>query len=419
MQTTNTRLPQVIGECMVQIMDIRNGRGGIVTLKWAVSIIGLLILSVGYATYIHVPEYEEMEANLERWRSHGITNYRMRFQMNNCLCDHAGRSMIVDIRKGLVHSAVYEDDGAPVSVGGVRSIDSLFITIDRSHYSLVDPRYNAEYGYPEYVAFDSASAIGRRVDYQIELLIIMEEDVNVGEMVPMVSIPAGTFRMGDLSGEGYGWEQPVHSVAVLAFKLGKYEVTFAQWDACVADGGCNGYTPYDDDAGRGWDWSRDDLPVNGVSWDDAQSFIDWLNEKTGGNYRLPTEAEWEYAARAGSKTKYSWGDDVGSYRANCNGCGSPWADYYLPAPTGSFPANAWGLHDMHGNVSEWVQDCYNESYEGAPSDGSAWTSGDCGIRVFRGGSWGNNPGGLHSADRFRYARSYRDYILGFRLAQDE
>ena len=414
MQPTNTRLPQVIGDCMVQIFDIRKGRGGIVTIKWVVSIICLLILSVGYASSIIVPEYEELEENLQRWKTHGITNYRMRFQMNNCLCDHAGRSMIVDIRKGYVHSAVYEDDGTPVSAGGVRSIDSLFFIIYNSHYSNVDTHYNAEYGYPEYVSFDSASAIGRHVDYKIELLMIMEEDVNVGEMVPMVSIPAGMFRMGNLSGEGYGWEKPVHSVTVPAFKLGKYEVSIALWDACVVDGGCNGYTPYYDPG-----WSRYDHPVSGVSWDDVQSFIDWLNEKTGGNYRLPTEAEWEYAARAGSKTKYGWGDDIGSYRANCNGCGSHWADYYLPAQIGSFPANAWGLYDMHGNVSEWVQDCYNESYEGAPTDGSAWTSGDCGIRVFRGGSWNNNPGGLHSADRFRYARSYRDYILGFRLAQDE
>ena len=229
----------------------------------------------------------------------------------------------------------------------------------------------------------------------------------------MVSIPAGTFRMGDLSGAGWDYEKPVRSVTVPAFKLGKYEVTYAQWDACVADGGCNGYTPGDGG------WGSGNRPVSNVSWDDAQSFIRWLNSKTGGNYRLPTEAEWEYAARSGSTTEYSWGDDLGSNRANCDNdyCGDSW-DY--TAPVGSFPANPWGLHDMHGNVWEWAQDCWNDSYEGAPTDGSAWTSGDCSQRVFRGGAWGYSAGGLRSADRFGGVRTGRfHYGNGFRLAQDE
>ncbi|MCY4211603.1 MAG: SUMF1/EgtB/PvdO family nonheme iron enzyme [Gammaproteobacteria bacterium] len=196
----------------------------------------------------------------------------------------------------------------------------------------------------------------------------------------MVSIPAGTFRMGDLSGAGDNDELPVHSVTVLAFKLSKYEVTFDQWDTCVMDGGCNDYSPDDED------WGRGNRPVINVSWDDVQSFIDWLNARTGGNYRLPTEAEWEYAARAGTTTEYSWGDDIGSNRANCDNddCGD---SYDYTAPVGSFPANPWGLHDMHGNVWEWVQDCSNNNYEGAPTDGNAWTSGDCSLRVIRGGSW--------------------------------
>ena len=174
------------------------------------------------------------------------------------------------------------------------------------------------------------------------------------------------------------------------FHLGKYEVTFAQWDACVEDGGCGGYSPSDEG------WGREDRLVVNVSWDDAQSLISWLNRKKGANYRLPTEAKWEYAARAGSTTKYSWGNDIGDNRANC---GSDCADSYpstATTPVGSFPANAWGLHDMHGNVGEWVQDCWNESYEGAPTDGSAWESGDCDYRVVRGGSWGNSAGGCVS-----------------------
>ena len=233
----------------------------------------------------------------------------------------------------------------------------------------------------------------------------------VAEM-EMVAIPAGSFRMGDLSGEGRPSQLPVHTVTVPAFRMGKYEVTFAQWDACVADGGCNGYSPDDED------WGRGDRPVINISWDDVQSFIDWLNNKTNGNYRLPTEAEWEYAARAGTTTEYSWGDDIGHNRANCDGCGSQW-DFDRTAPAGSFPANPWGLHDMHGNLEEWVQDCWNDSYDGAPTDGSVWTSGDCGQRVVRGGSWGTNLWGLRSAFRFGDDRATRNNFLGFRLAQDQ
>ena len=219
----------------------------------------------------------------------------------------------------------------------------------------------------------------------------------IGEMV---AIPGGTFRMGDLNGGGGDSERPVHSVTVPDFKLGKFEVTFTQWDACVADGGCGGYTP--DDAG----WGRGNRPVINVYWDDIQGFIDWLNSKTGGNFRLPTEAEWEYASRAGSTTEYSWGNSIGSNRANCEGCGSRW-DGDRTAPVGSFSANTWGLYDLHGNVWEWVQDCRNYGYVGAPTDGSAWTSGDCGQRVRRGGSWSNTPRGLRAAARGGSTRSDR------------
>ena len=233
----------------------------------------------------------------------------------------------------------------------------------------------------------------------------------------MVSIPAGTFRMGDLSGKGDGDARRVHSVTVKPFRLGKYEVTFAQWDACVADGGCDGYVP--DDEG----WGRGNRPVINVSWNDVQFFISWLNGRTGGNYRLPTEAEWEYAGRAGSTTQYSWGNSIGSNRANCwqPGCGD---GYKYTAPVGSFPANAWGLHDMHGNVLEWVQDCWNRSYKGAPSDGSAWLSGNCSRRVIRSGSWYNFASALTSAFRSWGRRTQRTDTYGtggtgFRLAQDE
>ena len=241
----------------------------------------------------------------------------------------------------------------------------------------------------------------------------------------MVSIPGGTFRMGALNG-GFSfmyakpYALPVHTVNIPPFRLGKFEVTFAQWDVCVTDGGCDGYYPND------FGWGRGNRPVINVSWNDAQSFIEWLNKRTGGNYRLPTEAEWEYAARAGTKTKYSWGNSVGRNLANCHGCGSQWGGKQT-APVGSFDSNEWGLHDMHGNVWEWVQDCWNENYQGAPSDGSAWTRGDCGQRVYRGGSWVDiefSATYLRSAFRSGVAgygpgsRLNRSSTIGFRLAQD-
>ena len=237
-------------------------------------------------------------------------------------------------------------------------------------------------------------------------------DGDIRALVPpeMVMIPGGTFRMGDLNnGVGADSLKPVHSVTVPAFRLGKYEVTFAQWDACVADGGCGGFIPFDEGYGRG------NRPVINVSWDDIQLFIEWLNIKTGGGFRLPTEAEWEYAARAGTMTEFSWGDDIGHNLANCSDCDDLW---YTPAPVGSYPANPWGLHDMHGNLSEWVQDCSNETYEGAPSDGSAWESGNCYKRMYRDGSWARRWRHMRSYGRLWIEKEFRSVDLGFRLAQD-
>ena len=158
-------------------------------------------------------------------------------------------------------------------------------------------------------------------------------------------------------------------------------------------------------------------PVEQVSWDDVQDFIGRLNAVAGeARYRLPTEAEWEYAARAGTTTAYSWGSELGRNRANCDGCGSRWDDDRT-APVGSFGANAWGLHDMHGNVWEWVQDCWNTNYQGAPTDGLAWESGNCGLRVVRGGSWSNTPIHLRAANRARDPTGSRDPLAGFRVAR--
>ena len=233
----------------------------------------------------------------------------------------------------------------------------------------------------------------------------------------MLVIPAGSFQMGCVSGLNCERdEKPVHEVSIRSFALSKHEVTFDDWEACVAAGGCGGYRPNDED------WGRGDRPVIWVSWEDAQLFVAWLSDVTGHDYRLPTESEWEYAARAGTQTKYSWGNDIGRNRANCdNDEGCP-DGFWFTAPVGSFGANAFGLHDMHGNVAEWVEDCWNDSYVGAPVDGSAWLSGACerffgGGRVFRGGSLYDDPGLLRSANRERQRIGARMYDRGFRVAR--
>ena len=248
-----------------------------------------------------------------------------------------------------------------------------------------------------------------------ELAAATAEGVARGELPAMVVLPAGRFRMGCLSDdECFSDEKPVREVAIASFALSKHEVTFAQWDACVSGGGCGGHRP--EDLG----WGRADRPVVNVSWEDAQSYVSWLSRQTGEEYRLPTEAEWEYAARAGTTTKYSWGNEIGVNRANCRPteeygtCGDR---FEYTAPVGSFAANPWGLYDMHGNVWEWVQDCWNGSYADAPADGSAWLSGDCSVRVVRGGSCLINPRNLRAANRNWLTTGNRISISGFRVAR--
>ena len=188
----------------------------------------------------------------------------------------------------------------------------------------------------------------------------------------MVVIPAGIFRMGCVSGRKCeSDERPIRDVAIAGFAMSKTEVTFDQWDICTEHGGCRRVKDviYRIHKEPGEGWGRGNRPVINVSWDDAQSYVSWLSRETGEEYRLPSEAEWEYAARAGSSTAYWWGDKIGRNRANCKGCRSRWGE--RTAPVGSFAANGFGLHDMHGNVWEWVEDCYFDSYRGAPGDGSA------------------------------------------------
>ncbi|MGE5153528.1 MAG: formylglycine-generating enzyme family protein [Bdellovibrio bacteriovorus] len=222
----------------------------------------------------------------------------------------------------------------------------------------------------------------------------------------MAEVPAGTYLMG--SDGGRADEQPRHEVRFpKPFAIGIHEVTVAEWDLCLREGGCR-FTP---EAGLD---AR--LPMGNLSWDDAQAYVDWLSTRTGQAYRLPTEAEWEYAASGGTSTAYWWGDEVGRGRANCTNCGSDW-DGKGPAPVGSFEPNPFGLYDVHGNLWEWTMDCGNRSYKGAPTDGSAWLRGDCFSRVLRGGSWNLGSEYMRTTRRHLYDRDVRYYLHGFRAAR--
>ena len=228
----------------------------------------------------------------------------------------------------------------------------------------------------------------------------------------MVTLPAGEFLMGSAESErGRGKDEgPQHKVTFAKpFAAGKFEVTFAEWDACAADGGCT-QKPSDET------WGRGRHPVINVSWQDATEFVAWLSKKTGKPYRLLSEAEWEYAARGQTKasgsTPFSTGATINyqqaNYDANFTYNGSPPGLYrQRTVDVGSLPRNAFGLHEMHGNVWEWVQDCYKPSYEGAADDGSAVITKDCNLHILRGGAWNYYPKLLRSAYRYATAPDVR------------
>lgn len=225
------------------------------------------------------------------------------------------------------------------------------------------------------------------------------------ECPEMVVLPAGSFLMGSPNGEGDPDEHPQHEVTIAAFAIGATEVTFAEWDACVAAGAC-AYRL--DDEG----WGRGDRPVINVSWEDTQQYVAWLSDVTGATYRLPSEAEWEYAGRAGTTTRYAFGDEITDQQANFN------SNVGKTVEVGGYPPNAWGLHDMHGNVWEWVQDTYQGNYDGAPADGSAWEGKEeSSSRVLRGGSWYEGPGQHRTANRNKIDSAWQNVDLGFRVSR--
>jgi formylglycine-generating enzyme required for sulfatase activity len=239
------------------------------------------------------------------------------------------------------------------------------------------------------------------------------------ECPEMVIVPAGKFVMGSPATEKDrdDDEGPQREVTIAKpFAVGKFEVTFAEWDACVKDSGCKERTKKDY-------WGRGKQPLINVSWDEAHDYLEWIKKLTGRKYRLLSESEWEYTARARTTNPFSFGNTISTSQANYDGnytYGNGVKGEYRQrtVAVGSFPANAFGLHDMHGNVWEWVEDCWNGDYRGAPVHGSARTTGACDQRLIRGGSWSDDPRYLRSAYRYGYDPGFRMYDIGFRLARD-
>jgi len=223
----------------------------------------------------------------------------------------------------------------------------------------------------------------------------------------MVILPSGTFEMGTPDGQrgGLASERPVRSIRIAPIAVSKYEITYEQYDACASAGGCNGFFPPERGGGRG------KRPVVGVAWRDAQAYITWLNATTQGPaYRLLSEAEWEYAARAGTTTPYTVGDTITRQQAVFSS--------QLTDPVGTYQPNAFGLYDMHGNAAEWVEDCYNSNYAGLPTHGGPVTSGQCSQRLYRGGSYRDAASVLRTANRRRASMTIRDGSIGFRVARE-
>jgi formylglycine-generating enzyme required for sulfatase activity len=265
-------------------------------------------------------------------------------------------------------------------------------------------------------ALKSQAAKAAEVQQQLALLertnaatnqIAGSEFRDCADCPSMITVPHGSMMMGSPGSESGRDrdEAPQHQVTFEKnFAVGKFEVTFAEWDACVAAGGCNGYKPPDEG------WGRDEHPVVNVNWNDAQAYVAWLRNKTGKAYRLLSEAEWEYAARAQTLSAYYWGAEANSARAKYRASGGT-------ATVGSYEPNSFGLYDMAGNVSEWATDCLNKSYDGAPTDGSAWLSGNCSLRALRGGAWNSSAANLRSANRDWDAVGFRVNRNGFRVAR--
>ena len=233
----------------------------------------------------------------------------------------------------------------------------------------------------------------------------------------MVTVPAGKFVMGSPADEKYRGSEDQHTVTIAKpFAVSRFEITFDQWRACVADKGC---PAQDEDEG----WGRGRRPVIHVQWNDAHAYAAWLSRKTGKHYRLLTEAEWEYAARAGTTTPFAFGPTLSSAQANFDAStrtdmNPKGLNRQKTMPVGSFAPNAFGLYDMHGNAWEWVQDCWNDEYVGAPADGSAWETGICSGKVLRGGSWEDSVTDIRVGARVSSLVEEASWSDSIRVARD-
>ena len=248
----------------------------------------------------------------------------------------------------------------------------------------------------ERYARDDCKGIIARIGAADRCVMAREVFKDCPDCPEMVVVPEGSFAM---AGQ--------HEVVLARpFAVGRFEVTFAAWGLCVRGGGCaNNQQPNDQG------WGRGRHPVINVSWRDAHDYVAWLTQKTGNGYRLLSDAEWEYAARGGTSTPFTTGQSITTAQANFNG------SRQRTIEVGSFPPNAFGLHDVHGNASEWVEDCWNDTIDGVPADGSPQTTGDCNYHVIRGGSWAHDAANVHIAARFKAPASGRGLYDGFRVAR--
>ena len=246
---------------------------------------------------------------------------------------------------------------------------------------------------------------------ELSALSIFHEPLQSGGTGPkMVVMPHGEFDMGCLSiADCFEDEVPAHEVTVNSFAVSQFEITFDHYQVFARAA----LRSVPDDS----KWGRGSRPAIHVSWHDAVAYTKWLSAETGATYRLPTEAEWEYAGRAGTESKYSWGDEIKFGMANCDGCNEG-NKIEKTTEVGKFEPNPWHLYDIHGNVWEWTLDCWNRSYYSAPTDGSAWTTGDCVRRVVRGGSWIVSPFFVRSATRNFFNAENRVSLVGFRVVRE-
>jgi formylglycine-generating enzyme required for sulfatase activity/class 3 adenylate cyclase len=259
---------------------------------------------------------------------------------------------------------------------------------------------NAPEAAPQAQPFPAAKQSASQFQPTSPVLPATPSDAGVREP-EMIAVRGGSFVMGSNDDPT---EKPIRQVTIKPFAMSQHPVSVREWNECAAAKAC-GFVAT----------GREDTPVTNISWNDAKQFVGWLAGTTRKAYRLPSEAEWEYAARGGTQTKYWWGDQFQSGMVNCNNCADV-GNIEQPVKIGSFRPNPFGLHDMGGGVDQWVEDCWHKNYQGAPADGSAWAKGECGSHVIRSGSWKNDARYVRPSNRDGYDTNVRYPTHGFRVA---